>query len=193
MRGTHPTLTVDNVQGIASSTTGVVRIGKEDCCGNRAFNGIIDDIRIYNRALSECEIQSLYTGEDECCKHATYSLKKRTLTVPFVEMPVIDFFTGKPTGDIELWTGSLRQVLGVTNRFRLLSRTVVQITDGSSSSCPATYAVETGKLSIPYIDIPTGIAVGNKNFENGVNVFRATMTWEPMGKSFVVQEVQKLD
>ena len=84
-------------------------------------------------------------------------------------------------------------MLGTTNRFSLLSKTVAPITDGSSSSCPATYAVETGRLSIPYIDIPTGIAVGNKNFENGVNVFRATMTWEPMGKSFVVQKVEKLD
>jgi hypothetical protein len=153
------------------------------------WNGLIDEVRIYNRALSEDEVQTLYDD----CEHATYSLKKRTLTVPFVEMPIIDFFTGQSTGEVELWTGTLKQVLGVTNRFRLLSKTVVPITDGSSSSCPATYAVETGTLSIPYIDIPTGIAVGNKNFENGVNVFRATMTWEPMGKSFVVQDVQKLD
>jgi hypothetical protein len=126
------------------------------------------------------------------CEHATYSLKKRTLTVPFVEMPVIDFLTGQSTGEKELWTGNLRQVSGTTNRFRLISKTVKQITDGSSSSCPAIYAVETGTLSIPYIDIPTGITVGNKKFENGVDVFKATMTWEPMGRSFVVQEVQKL-
>ncbi len=30
------------------------------------FQGTIDDIRLYNRTLSKCEIQSLYTGEDEC-------------------------------------------------------------------------------------------------------------------------------
>jgi hypothetical protein len=30
------------------------------------WNGAIDEVRIYNRALSECEIQSLYTGEDKC-------------------------------------------------------------------------------------------------------------------------------
>jgi hypothetical protein len=30
------------------------------------FKGMMDDVRIYNRALSECEIQSLYTGKDEC-------------------------------------------------------------------------------------------------------------------------------
>ena len=30
------------------------------------FKGMIDNIRIYNRALSEDEIKSLYTGKDEC-------------------------------------------------------------------------------------------------------------------------------
>jgi hypothetical protein len=168
-------------------------IGQEPVGGNN-FSGMIDDIRIYNRALSEDEIKALYEGvpADDGCKHATYSLKKRTLTVPFVEMPVVDFLSGQPTGKVELWTGSLKQIYGTTNRFRLLSKTVAQITDGSSSSCPATYAVETGTLSIPYIDIPTGITVGNKNFENEVDVFKATMTWEPMGRSFVVQEVEQL-
>ncbi len=156
------------------------------------FRGIIDDVRIYNRALSEDEVQALYQQGDANCKHATYSLKNRTLIVPFVEMPVVDFLSGQPTGEIELWTGSLKQIYGTTNRFRLLSKTVAQITDGSSSSCPATYAFETATLSIPYIDIPTGITVGNKNFENEVDVFKATMTWEPMGRSFVVQEVEQL-
>jgi len=30
------------------------------------FSGLIDDIRIYNRALSECEVKSLYTGKNKC-------------------------------------------------------------------------------------------------------------------------------
>jgi len=127
------------------------------------------------------------------CEHATYSLKKRTLTVPFIEIPVVDFLTGLPTGEKELWKANLRQIFGTTNRFRLLYKTVTQITDDSNSSwCPANYAVETGTLSIPYIDVPIGIALGNKKFENGVDVFKATMTWEPIGRSFVVQEIEQL-
>ncbi|EDN66685.1 hypothetical protein BGP_0033 [Beggiatoa sp. PS] len=39
--------------------------------------------------------------------------------------------------------------------------------------------------------LPHFVAVGNKEFENGVEVFKATMTWEPMGRSFVVQEIEK--
>jgi len=178
--------------GIYVDETAQLFIGRQtDTAGGKmSFKGVIDEVRIYNRALSEDEVQALYHNGD--CKHATYSLKKRTITVPFVEMPVIDFLTGQPTGQVELWTNSLKQVSGTTNRFILVYKKVSQITDGSSSSCPATYAVETGTLSIPYLDIPIGIAVGNEKFENGINVFKSTMTWDPIGKSFVVQEVKKL-
>lgn len=171
-----------------------INFGTETTATGSFWDGKIDDIRLYNRALSEGEVKELYEGTptNGDCEHATFSPKKRTLTVSFVEMPVIDFLTGLPMGKKELWKGNLRQVSGTTNRFRLIHKTVKQITDGSSSSCPATYAVETGTLSIPYLDIPIGVAIGNKKFENGVNVFKAAMTWEPMGKSFVVQEVQKL-
>lgn len=155
------------------------------------YDGLIDEFRVYNRGLSDEEINELYTGaENGDCKHAVYSLEKRTLTVPFIKVPVINFLTKQSTGEIELWTGSLRQVFGTTNRFNLQYKTIAQITDGSSSSCPATYAVETGTLSIPYIDVPTGVVVGNREFNNSVEVFKATLTWEPLGRSFVVQEVE---
>jgi hypothetical protein len=104
-------------------------------------------------------------------------------------MPVINFLTRQSTSEVELWTGSLRKVLGTTNRFRLLPKTAAKITDGSISSCPATYAIDTGTLLIPYVDVPTGVVVGNKKFENSVEVFKVILTWEPLGKSFVVQEI----
>ncbi|MDM8562433.1 hypothetical protein QUF54_03675, partial [Candidatus Marithioploca araucensis] len=30
------------------------------------MDGLIDEVRFYNRVLSECEIQALYTGKDKC-------------------------------------------------------------------------------------------------------------------------------
>jgi len=73
--------------------------------GGGFFDGIIDDIRIYNRALSESEIKQLYNPNcgDACenetagCKHATYSVKGKTLTIPFIELPVIDGLDNQPT------------------------------------------------------------------------------------------------
>lgn len=52
---------------VADTTTGsiqnssVVYVGRR-LASNRYFNGVIDDIKIYNRALSETEIQNLYNG-----------------------------------------------------------------------------------------------------------------------------------
>jgi len=158
------------------------------------YAGFIDDARIYNRALSEEEVKELYEGTPiGDCEHATYSFKKRTLTVPFIEIPIIDFLTGQSNGEVELWTSNLRQVSGTSNRFKIISKTLAPITDGSSTSCPATYAIETGTLSIPYVDIPVGIGIGNKKSEIDVDIFKATMTWVPMGRSFVIQEIEKLE
>jgi Tfp pilus assembly protein PilE len=43
-------------------TTGLLRIGQQKTGQNRWFDGTIDDVRIYNRALPLSEIQTIYTG-----------------------------------------------------------------------------------------------------------------------------------
>ena len=48
-----------------------LQIGIAECCTRpRHFNGLIDDIRLYNRALSDDEIWQLYTG----CGDVDYNL-----------------------------------------------------------------------------------------------------------------------
>ncbi|MBO26224.1 MAG: hypothetical protein CMI33_06470 [Opitutales bacterium] len=37
-----------------------VKIGKDEHSNNRSINGFIDDLRIYDRALSAAEVQALY-------------------------------------------------------------------------------------------------------------------------------------
>jgi hypothetical protein len=40
---------------------GQLNIGYDSCCsGDRYFKGTMDDVRIYNRALSGTEIQQIY-------------------------------------------------------------------------------------------------------------------------------------
>jgi hypothetical protein len=66
--GTTAQLYVDNVSGGGTplsnynAPSGVpVTIGFDRCCGpSRKFNGIIDEARIYNRALTAAEIKQLY-------------------------------------------------------------------------------------------------------------------------------------
>jgi hypothetical protein len=126
------------------------------------------------------------------CEHAVYSLKKKTLTVPYVEIPMVNFFGGQPTGKVELWTASLKRLSGVTNRFRLLSKTVERITDGSSTDCPATYT-QAGTLSIPYVDVPTGVIVGNSKFGSEVETFEVILIWEPLGRNFIVNSISPVN
>jgi hypothetical protein len=165
------------------------------------LQGSIDDVRIYNRTLSESEIKQLYNPNcgDACenetagCKHATYSVKERTLTIPFIELPVIDGLNNQPTGEVEMWQGALRLKYNTVDRFRLLSKQFAPITDDSNSTCPATYSFDTGILSIPYIDVPTVVAVGKAKFdsESKIEVFKAIMKWAPQENMFVVQEIEK--
>jgi Tfp pilus assembly protein PilE len=45
-----------------ADTTGLLRIGQQKTGQNRWFAGDIDDVRVYNRALSLSEIETLYNG-----------------------------------------------------------------------------------------------------------------------------------
>ena len=54
---------LDNSGTTASNPNGVneeVTIGREGSASNRYFNGPLDDIRVYNRALSTGEVNKLY-------------------------------------------------------------------------------------------------------------------------------------
>ncbi|WP_141699962.1 LamG domain-containing protein, partial [Candidatus Marithrix sp. Canyon 246] len=67
--------------------------------------GFIDDVRIYNRALSESEVQQLYTAEEEeneqppteISSKAIYDSSTNTLSLEGILVPFIDEFTGKAT------------------------------------------------------------------------------------------------
>ena len=64
--GTVTTIYVDGVSKGASTASGstdkaiALTIGNRPTAGNRAFSGTIDDVRIYNRALSSDEVKRLY-------------------------------------------------------------------------------------------------------------------------------------
>jgi len=103
---------------------------------------------------------------------------------------VINFITGQSTGEVEVWTGTLKQKSD-RNRFRVLSKTLAQITDDSTSECPAKYYLENGKLFIPYIDVPTGISMGGNTTEGEIEVYKMTLIWMQIGKSFMIQDIQK--
>jgi hypothetical protein len=50
-------------QSLSTTLTATSIIGGESSSGANSFNGQIDDVRIYNRALSASEVQALYNAE----------------------------------------------------------------------------------------------------------------------------------
>jgi len=88
------------------------------------FKGLMDDVRIYNRALSECEIKSLYTGKDEC-KPNLVTLNDFTAT-PFQDDIRVHWETASEVDNagFHLWraigegwkTGDYSQVIRITDQ-----------------------------------------------------------------------------
>lgn len=69
--GSTQKLYVDGILDSSASASGSIGtnnepllIGKHKGCESQHFNGTIDDVRIYNRALSEADIQALYEQDD---------------------------------------------------------------------------------------------------------------------------------
>lgn len=52
--------------GTITTTTDPLVIGNDRCCGSRFFNGLVDDVRVYNRALGSGDISLLYNGGSGC-------------------------------------------------------------------------------------------------------------------------------
>jgi hypothetical protein len=82
----------------------------------RYFKGGIDDFRVYSRALSDVEIESLYTGKDECGPANLATLTDFTAT-PTQEGISVDWETSAEvdTAGFIVWRGELLTGGGCTS------------------------------------------------------------------------------
>jgi len=48
--------------GAIADDEGIMAIGRDDGFTDRNFNGLIDEVRMYNRALSSAEISAIYNA-----------------------------------------------------------------------------------------------------------------------------------
>lgn len=123
------------------------------------FEGFVDEVRIYNRALSESEVNELYNGEttQECesATHAIYNAGK--LTIPFVEVPLLNLYTHEPTGEIAVFSSELKQITN-SIEFNLLSyRTKLVFLTATPDPCHAVYDETQKTLHIPFVDIDSEV------------------------------------
>ncbi len=93
-------------------------------------NGLIDDLRIYNRALTEDEIKQLYnapnnipTQTGECGNPAIYDAETGLVTLPAIDIPLLSPISGEPTGEIAVFSGKVKQLQGIDD-FEIISNSL---------------------------------------------------------------------
>jgi hypothetical protein len=110
---------------------------------NRTFDGLIDELRIYNRAITDAEITQLYNEANPkpvVCAPANYT--NGVLKVPFI---TIDGVTDAYKATMLQYNSGFA--------FRVTESAVIT----GKSSCPATYSPTTGILHIPLVKTKSAI------------------------------------
>jgi hypothetical protein len=99
--------------GPLSIDAGGLWVGREqDCVGgcwepSQDFLGDIDDIRIYNRVLSETEVQKLYNlANTSDCDPVIYSSTDKKITFDTLAMELYNPITDKSNGQFALFSGA---------------------------------------------------------------------------------------
>ena len=117
---------------------------ERNVCGypTEFFNGIIDEVRIYNRALSSQEIQQFYNHASNNCKA---NLLDRKLEIPCVSVPNVI------VGGTEIYSVELTNT-PLTKRFDVDLNTLKKHT--FQDSCLAKYSFKTGSLNLPCVNVP---------------------------------------
>jgi len=127
--GTKVTLYRDGLADASYPRTGTVRtntnslaIGRHGGDANQLgddnfFKGTMDEVRIYNRALTEAEIKQLYNAptnpNSECSNPAMYDAETGLVTLPAIDIPLLSPISGEPTGEIAVFSGKIKQTAGV--------------------------------------------------------------------------------
>ncbi len=139
-----------------------VFIGKHGNLSTELYHtlGIIDDIRIYNRVLSEEEIQELYSETNEpqvsCSEEpATYSNETRQAILPCLEIPLYTDINGSSINITGLYSAVLEIPFGFSD-FEAKELTFLEIIEEPNPT-HARFNPDSGVLDIPRIDVPTTV------------------------------------
>jgi len=116
-------------------------------------------------------------------KHATLNTKTGLVTIPALDIPTLDPFTGESTGKLATFSAQLNLLKGVED-FGLVSNAfkVLQVDVTAHDPCHAEYTYADGKFSkggtihLPYVDVPSVIVIPpNTQIPGPVHVYDATL------------------
>jgi hypothetical protein len=136
---------------------------------NFYFTGSIDDVRIYNRALSESEIQQLYNAKEdeeekppiEISSKASYDSSTNTLSLEGILVPFIDEFTGKETDNKGIFDAQLAEKTKLVFELIPWSINFKSMFEGEETSGYILYHHKTRTVDIPCFEVTTIAKLGD--------------------------------
>ncbi len=132
--------TTSRIDLFTPSDSTILLVGGSNCLSpnERRFNGLIDDIRLYNRALSEAELDGLYEAPDEILTPDTLIFSGESVNIRVSNTCADNFFWEPTTGVFSSFEaepritpaglGQITYTLNFEDAFVCIARDSIQIT-----------------------------------------------------------------
>jgi len=97
-------------------------------------------------------------GERQCDTHATYSLENSRLTIPFMDLPLLNPETHQPTGEIAVFQAELKLKKGLFVDFTVLPYKLKFVSfTPTTKACHAVYSSQNKTLTIPFVQVDSEV------------------------------------
>jgi subtilisin family serine protease len=114
------------------------------------------------------------SGSD--CPHASFSVADKKITIPMLDMPLLDSLTGEPNGNIAVLQAELEMTEGVGD-FKMIPESVAVIAgEEPNAECHASYSYNTRIMHLPFVDVSSTIVLPpNIVIDGPIQVFEANL------------------
>lgn len=160
------------ISGNIDTNSASINIGRDGCCDRYYFNGMIDDARIYNRALSADEITQLYNSQvfkryfyvDDICRADDAVGDISTTTTPCEAGTVDDPLTQKVTAITQWFSGAGTDQINLARYITRWGNFSIHQTDWSGGSG------EEGPLTSPNSEYYSGSNITSTSTYGSVQI-----------------------
>ncbi len=95
---------------------------------------------------------------EDCDTHATYSLENSRLTIPFMDLPLLNPETHQPTGEIAVFQAELKLKKGLFVDFTVLPYKLKFVSfTPTTKACHAVYSSQNKTLTIPFVQVDSEV------------------------------------
>jgi subtilisin family serine protease len=133
------------------------------------------DASIGNRNTTVVTIIDNDADENDC-PHAAFSVADKKITIPMLDMPLLDSMTGEPNGNIVVLQAELEMTEGVGD-FKMIPDSISVISGiEPNAECHASYSYETRIMHFPFVDVASTIVLPpNIVIDGPIQVFEANL------------------